>query len=306
MLTLQQTAWMSFFLHILAGGALIMTSKEWSHPHQPISMQEKSRPVMVNFVRLGPRSAAPVLGASSARKEAASKVRKPESKTQAQLTAAHQERPKASSSRSVSTVQTPPKSQRNSAVQSSQSVKPEKKPAAKPQNKSTSKKTVVSSSPSVNKKETSSTRAKVDLTQRPIARSMDELVKKVPTAKTSVGGGHGPDAAFAETYGEELTGTDIDLLNRHMKAFWNMPSGHEKAYNTVVEIELFIRRDGTIEKATLVELDRYRRDPEYRIAAESALRAVLDPDCSPLPLNPAKYEQWKHMIFVFDPREMCR
>ncbi|GHS91519.1 hypothetical protein AGMMS49949_02060 [Alphaproteobacteria bacterium] len=113
-------------------------------------------------------------------------------------------------------------------------------------------------------------------------------------------------AAFAETYGEELTGTEMDVLNRHMKRFWNMPSGNKDAYNMIVEVELFIGQDSIIKKASIVDSARFKKDPEFRIAAESALRAVLDPECSPLPLDPAKYESWKHMIFVFDPREMSQ
>jgi hypothetical protein len=112
-------------------------------------------------------------------------------------------------------------------------------------------------------------------------------------------------SAPADTIGNELTGTDIDLLNRHMRRFWNMPSGHKKAHNIVVEVELVIRKDGTVEQAKIVDQKRLRTDQEFRIAAECSLRAVLDPECSPLPLPEHKYEQWKHMIFVFDPSEMC-
>jgi hypothetical protein len=110
----------------------------------------------------------------------------------------------------------------------------------------------------------------------------------------------------AETYSEEFTGTEMDLLNKHMKQFWNMPSGHKEASNIVVEIELFIQKDGTIVKANVVDQSRFQRDAEFRLAAECALRAVLDRECSPLPLNPEKYDLWKHMIFVFDPREMSQ
>jgi hypothetical protein len=47
-----------------------------------------------------------------------------------------------------------------------------------------------------------------------------------------------------------------------------------------------------------------KSDPFFRSAAESALRAVLNPRCNPLRLPPEKYEQWQTMTLNFDPREM--
>lgn len=305
MITFRQAAWVSLFLHIAVGGALVITSRDWIQPKPSLLPKEKTRPIMVDFVRLGPRSAAPVLGTPSAGKgEAVTPPQKP--KVPPKAADVHQERPKPIPV---------PKPTPRPAPKTAEAPKPKPVPPSKPLVPSPSKpKNPVppkKSSPGGSvqasaRKPPQANRAKVDLTKRPAAGSMDELMDKVHVPKASSGTGNGTNAAFAETYGDELTGTDLDLLNRHMKQFWNMPSGHEKAYDIVVEVELFIRRDGTIEKATLVDLARYRKDPEYRVAAESALRAVLDPDCSPLPLNPAKYDQWRHMIFVFDPREMCR
>ena len=41
-------------------------------------------------------------------------------------------------------------------------------------------------------------------------------------------------------------------------------------------------------------------DPSFRTAAEAAMRAVNNPDCSPLLLPADKYEQWKEINFTFD------
>jgi hypothetical protein len=38
--------------------------------------------------------------------------------------------------------------------------------------------------------------------------------------------------------------------------------------------------------------------------AESALRALRNPRCSPLALPPEKYQQWQEMIFNFNPKDM--
>ena len=41
-------------------------------------------------------------------------------------------------------------------------------------------------------------------------------------------------------------------------------------------------------------------DPSFRTAAEAAMRAVNNPDCSPLLLPEDKYDQWKEINFTFD------
>ena len=43
---------------------------------------------------------------------------------------------------------------------------------------------------------------------------------------------------------------------------------------------------------------------QYKVAADSALRAVKNPICNPLKLPPEKYEKWKVMTLNFDPRHM--
>jgi len=59
-----------------------------------------------------------------------------------------------------------------------------------------------------------------------------------------------------------------------------------------------------VREAHIVDVDKMRRDPYFRAAAESALRAVQNPRCSPLRLPPSKYRLWRNMTLEFDPREM--
>ena len=44
--------------------------------------------------------------------------------------------------------------------------------------------------------------------------------------------------------------------------------------------------------------------PKRIAAADSAVRAVRNPKCSPLELPADKYDQWKRIDFTFDPRDM--
>ena len=71
-----------------------------------------------------------------------------------------------------------------------------------------------------------------------------------------------------------------------------------------VDIRMEIAKDGTVTKADIINKNRMNVDGSFRAAAESAQRAVLDPQCNPLPLPKNKYEQWKDLEFSFNPRDM--
>ena len=62
--------------------------------------------------------------------------------------------------------------------------------------------------------------------------------------------------------------------------------------------------DATVREARILDQGRLHSDPFFRAAAESALRAVLNPRCNPLKLPLEKYNQWRNMILIFDPRDM--
>ena len=72
----------------------------------------------------------------------------------------------------------------------------------------------------------------------------------------------------------------------------------------LVEVTIDVNPDRTVANATVVDKSRYGSDPFFRAAADSAVRAVRNPRCSPLELPADKYDQWKHIDFTFDPRDM--
>ncbi|MDP7669865.1 MAG: energy transducer TonB [Alphaproteobacteria bacterium] len=101
-----------------------------------------------------------------------------------------------------------------------------------------------------------------------------------------------------------MTISELDAVARQFLKCWNVPAGARDAKNLLVEISVRANPDGTIRQAQILNQGRMRSDPFYRTAAESALRAVLNPICSPLKLPPEKYERWKTMRLKFDPRAM--
>ena len=101
-----------------------------------------------------------------------------------------------------------------------------------------------------------------------------------------------------------LTLSEIDAVRQQIKQCWNVPAGAKDAENLVIDIRVFMNPDGTVRKADHLSSARMLSDGFYRTAAESAMRAVLNPRCQPFKLPLEKYERWKTMTLSFNPREM--
>lgn len=153
------------------------------------------------------------------------------------------------------------------------------------------------------KKKPSSTKTddQKDKKKKP-SKSFDDLLSELETSED--GAPSKGKGAPATSIGPVLTASEKDALSRHMSKCWIIPSGLRDARNIRVPIKINVARDGTVQKAEIVDKARMGKDPAYRTAAESARRAVLDPHCSPLPIPPEKYEMFKEFIFNFDPKEM--
>ena len=101
----------------------------------------------------------------------------------------------------------------------------------------------------------------------------------------------------------ELSISELDAIRQQFIPCWNIPYGARDAENLSVQIQIHVNPDGTINRAQLLSLNRMS-DPFYKVAADSALRAVKNPICNPLKLPVDKYEKWKVMTLNFDPRHM--
>jgi hypothetical protein len=111
-------------------------------------------------------------------------------------------------------------------------------------------------------------------------------------------------ASQAPTLSDRLTISQEDALRRQISQCWNIPIGARDAKNLVVQVSIDVNADRTVQHAEIVDKIRYQTDPFFRAAAEAALRALYNPQCTPLELPPDKYQQWKHIDFTFDPRDM--
>ncbi|MEZ5788284.1 MAG: cell envelope biogenesis protein TolA [Xanthobacteraceae bacterium] len=99
-----------------------------------------------------------------------------------------------------------------------------------------------------------------------------------------------------------LTQTEIDALRAQIQACWNPPAGTLDAKDLIVVVRLQLREDGSL-SADPALMNRGSH-PIFRIAAESAMRAIRR--CQPYKLPLAKYQVWRDVEVTFDPRDMFR
>lgn len=138
---------------------------------------------------------------------------------------------------------------------------------------------------------------------------MQALLKNLQEAKPDPAKGEGTAAATSQQaqplpLGERLTISERDALALQLRNCWNVLAGARYAENLVVDIKMFMNPDGTLQRAVIVDQIRYNTDSIFRAAADSAMRAVRDPNCTPLRLPPGKYNDWKVINATFDPSQI--
>ena len=104
---------------------------------------------------------------------------------------------------------------------------------------------------------------------------------------------------FTEKVAATMKISEIDLLRQQLHSCLNLNVGVAdlKEIKPVIFIE--VNPDRTVKSAKVVNQERLN-DPSFRTAAEAAMRAVNNPDCSPLLLPEDKYDLWKEINFTFD------
>ncbi len=103
---------------------------------------------------------------------------------------------------------------------------------------------------------------------------------------------------------QPLSISEIDMVRRQISRCWNLPAGAKGAKDLNIAIYVIMNRDGTVREAKVMDPARMTSDAFFRISAEAARRAVLNPKCNPLKLPSEKFEQWQTMTLNFNPRDM--
>lgn len=98
--------------------------------------------------------------------------------------------------------------------------------------------------------------------------------------------------------------SEIAKLKAHISRCWHVHAGAKNAKEHIVDIDIHMTEEGFVEKADIVDKGRMASDPFYKVAAETAQRSLLAPDCNPLPIPKSDYKNWADITFRFDPKEM--
>lgn len=101
---------------------------------------------------------------------------------------------------------------------------------------------------------------------------------------------------------EPLSMTVSDSIRRQVEAKWNVPAGARDAGELDVVISIWLRPDGSVLKAEIVDRARMAQPGGefFRAVAESALRAVWQ--AHPFhDLPPDRYNDWRKITFTFTP-----
>src|SRR5580704_2493972 len=97
--------------------------------------------------------------------------------------------------------------------------------------------------------------------------------------------------------GSQLTASDIDLVRQQLIPCFNPPFGAKEKPDLAAEIRVVMNRDGTVQQARVVDEGQYARDQIYRAIADAGIRALRNPNCSPLRLPPDRYDVWQTIVF---------
>lgn len=128
----------------------------------------------------------------------------------------------------------------------------------------------------------------------------EERVQKTPDESPQ----DSQNAGQLSKLSDRLTISEQDALRRQLSQCWNVMAGAKYAEDLVVELRVIMNPDRTVNSASILDRSRYNRDTHFRAAAEAALRALRNPQCSPLALPAEKYDQWQSIVLTFDPRDM--
>jgi outer membrane biosynthesis protein TonB len=142
--------------------------------------------------------------------------------------------------------------------------------------------------------------------KKPDDSSFDQLLKNLANRQPQQAQPPGPPQKSSQpiaSLADQLSTSELDVVKAQIEACWNVPAGARDAQSLTPEFRVMMNPDGTVRSAQLLNTDRLN-DPFFQAAAESANRALLNPQCQPLKLPPDKYDQWQTFTITFDPKDM--
>lgn len=105
--------------------------------------------------------------------------------------------------------------------------------------------------------------------------------------------------SLEESSGSGLAASDFDLLRKQFISCWNIPIGNKALNEFKIIVSLKVDSMGYVQEAKITNNDL--NNPVYKSIAESVLRAIWHPLCTPLKLPLDRFQIWENMIITFDP-----
>ena len=140
-----------------------------------------------------------------------------------------------------------------------------------------------------------------------LAKLKEELARqKKPTPKTKLAVKQATQRSNAlSAISQQLQIQKLTaMVKQQVAPCWSIPGGVKDAHAIKVGVQIRLNTDGTLRGAPrVVDAARMQSDQSFRVIAESAVRALLNPRCRPLKLPYDQYEIWKDITFNFDPGE---
>lgn len=314
---MRKDALYSGILHVIV---LIVLLVGIPFPQRQVEISEQ--PIIMEFTKIDTVSRAPVLSSENSKKKTEpkppkktpppelqeEKIEKPEQPQKEPVKEKRQEKespPPVKEKKPDLEPEPVPLPKKDEDVKKKKEPKKEVPPQKKPEEKKDLDKEKT-------KKEVKNDKALVDLQKKktspkPLAKakplttskSADDLIASLLDDAEDAG----LDSAPAQMVGDEITATEIDAIRERIYKCWLVPPGAKDARNLVVDVHMSISKEGVVQKAEVLNKERMH-EPNFEAAAESAQRAVLDPNCNPLPLSADKYDQWKELTLRFNPKDM--
>ena len=99
-----------------------------------------------------------------------------------------------------------------------------------------------------------------------------------------------------------LSITEIDLLRQQLSSCWNAPAGAVINIGDKVTISAKVQQNMKVYQSSvrIVDTNISKSNPFYGPITDSAMRTLLNPECTPLKLPKDKYNLWKNLTITFD------
>ena len=99
-----------------------------------------------------------------------------------------------------------------------------------------------------------------------------------------------------------LSISEIDLLRQQLSSCWNAPAGAIIERGMKVTISAKIRQNMKVfeNSVRIVDTNISKSNAFYGPITDSAMRTLLNPECTPLKLPKDKYKLWKNLTITFD------